>query len=161
MYVRWKKRRMTRSEWVHVADDWPRDPDDMGYHAKQPGRPQGCYALTATLVESKRVNGKPRQRHVAYLGTITVWDDLPWYGESWRTLPIGTGGVACESHTVSFWDDVRKRLDALNGRVGRKRIMASIAATVPRPNAKTRRRTERERKAWLEGLKVLLQMRRR
>lgn len=54
--------------------------------------------LAASLVESVRVDGKPRQRTVAYLGSIAESDTQP-------------GGrsvlVRC------FWRAVRERLDAL------------------------------------------------
>ena len=61
IYVRWKKRRQTRLGWVENA---------KGLLCKKPGLPKDSYALTATIVESKRINGVPRQRFVAYLGTI-------------------------------------------------------------------------------------------
>ena len=48
MYVRWKKRERSRRGW----------------HTEPP------QLLTAVLVESRRVDGKPRQRTVAYLGSI-------------------------------------------------------------------------------------------
>ena len=50
MYIRWERRR-------HA--------DYTKYGSPPPG-----HTLIARLVESRRVDGKPRQRHVAYLGGI-------------------------------------------------------------------------------------------
>lgn len=47
MYVRWKSRMTTKGRM-----------------------PTGVRSLSAVLVESHRVNGKPKQKIVAYLGTI-------------------------------------------------------------------------------------------
>jgi hypothetical protein len=86
--------------------------------------------LSAMLVESKRVNGKPRQRHIGYLGGITVTqiDDLP-------------------SRCV-FWNAVTAAFDRLGNQVtpiDRQRFEAAIGARVPRPSAKDYATVERER----------------
>ena len=57
MYVRWKKRAMTRTN-------------------RYRGRFSiGAHALSAVLVECRRFEGKPRQRFLAQLGTIEVGKD--------------------------------------------------------------------------------------
>ena len=58
MYVRWKKR----------VRFW---------HGKSAG-----HYLTAVLVESKRIDGKPRQRTISYLGSI---DEVLTTSHLWRT----------------------------------------------------------------------------
>ena len=74
MYVRWQRRderRRTTIRFVYMvptADEY------------------------AVLVESVRVNGEPRQRHVAYLGSTTTIR---------ATLSRCTGAMARTSTTVS------------------------------------------------------------
>jgi hypothetical protein len=67
--------------------------------------------LKAILVESARVNGKPRQRHIAFLGSVSIGG---------RDLP-------------RFRYEVTTRLDQLSNRVSpedRQRIAAAIAEKV-------------------------------
>ena len=68
----------------------------------------GRHALSAVLVECRRVGGKPRQRFIAQLGTIEVWDDVE-RGD----IAIGTGGRASWPCVVAFWRRVSRRLDTL------------------------------------------------
>jgi hypothetical protein len=73
-------------------------------------------AWSAILVESKRVDGVPRQQHVAYLGGITV-----------EYLKV-------DAQRCYFWDEINKHLDRLGNRIAgeRSKIEASIALKVPR-----------------------------
>ncbi len=90
MYVRWRSRPRTRL---------PRSP-----------------LLTAVVVACRRVNGKPRQRVVAYLAGI-------------REKFIGEH----ERQHEKFWNRVDARLDELAlDPATRANIEASIAARVPR-----------------------------
>lgn len=109
MYVKWKKRAMTRT-----------DRDRRRYCI-------GAHALTAVLVESRRVSGKPRQRYVAYLGTLEVWDD-----SRSGNIVIGTGGRAKWPAVVMFWQRVSRQLDALPVWCNRPAVEGMIAAKVPR-----------------------------
>jgi hypothetical protein len=71
--------------------------------------------LRAVLVESVRVDGKPRQRHIAFLGSIASGEPID--------------GVLGKR----FWRDVFSTLKRLGNRVGPEdyeRIIASIAAKV-------------------------------
>jgi hypothetical protein len=78
----------------------------------------GDITWTAILAETKRVNGQPRQRHLAYLGSISE-------GENKILI-----------QRCHFWDRVADRLDGLGGRVkDREQIEAAIAKKVPRPSA--------------------------
>ncbi len=64
--------------------------------------------LKAVLVEGERVEGKPRLRHIAFLGSTTV---------------------DAKDH-LGFWGQVNRRLDQLGNRVtprDRKRVVAAIA----------------------------------
>jgi hypothetical protein len=102
-------------------------------------------AWSAVLVESRRVNGKPRQRHIAYLGGI-------------NDAGIRHLGSRCE-----FWEQVIAAFHRLGNQVARedcKRFQAAIAAKVRRPTAEQQRafarkraRRERERKALEEALR--------
>jgi hypothetical protein len=89
---------------------------------ERPSKSEGLHftALSALLVESKRINGVPRQRHIGYLGGIT--DEQ-----------IGDLQSRCY-----FWDQVVAAFDKLDAKVkpeDRLRFEAAIAARVPRPSA--------------------------
>ena len=91
MYVRWLKRDLTRTTRIHGR---------FGI---------GGHALSAVLVESRRVAGKPRQRFVAHLGTIRVWDAMMGKGD----VPIAGGGRAHHVDARGFWDSVSRKLDVI------------------------------------------------
>ena len=99
------------------------------------------------LVESIRVNGKPRQRHVACLGTISEFD----------TVGVCRRGFA--------WDRLIERLDRLSNQIlpeGRQRIEAAFAERVPRITNEEYDECVRGRAAWREGIKAFaLALRRR
>ena len=117
--------------------------DASGQRHWETGLPKESYALTAALVESKRVNGTPRQRFVAHLGTLKVWDN--GVGD----VVMGSGGKSYQAVVVSFWRDVEKRLDALGDVIpDREQIMLKIAEVVPRPDEETRQRIDRMREEW-------------
>ena len=70
------------------------------------------HLVTCSLVESHRVDGKPRHRVVAYLG--------------------GVRDALHTNHRILFWHNVRYRLDQLDLDPDiRTRIEADIAARVP------------------------------
>jgi hypothetical protein len=108
MYVRWQQYRSSKPRWL--------EPDKR--HA----------SLKAILVESVRVDGKPRQKHIAFLGSI----ELEYVnGEIANAGPPGPWGG--ETRNAYFWRDVTSRLKRLGNRVGPEdyeRIVASIAAKV-------------------------------
>src|SRR6516165_10277451 len=73
---------------------------------------------TAILVEASRVDGKPKQEHIAYLGGITE--------SAIEILP----------QRCYFWDEVTERLNKLSDRITpeeRLRIESAIAERVPLP----------------------------
>jgi hypothetical protein len=99
MYIRWQSRKRTRAEF--------------GY-----GR-QGDVHWRAILVENKRVNGNPKQEHVAYVIGFTE------------------SALAIDTQRCHIWDRVRKCLDRLANRVtpeDRTKIEAAIAMKVPKPS---------------------------
>jgi hypothetical protein len=72
----------------------------------------------AILAESVRVDGRPRQRHVAFLGSFLDRSDFGPRSRVW------------------FWDNVNARLDRLGSRLSpqdRKKVEEAIARKVKRP----------------------------
>ena len=93
MYVRWKRKRLTRC-WRKTMGD----------------------SLSAVLVRSERVDGRPRQRYVRHLGAIPEQQ-------------IGTYGWA-----LDFWHSVDASLTALELLPDeRERLAGQVATRVPRP----------------------------
>jgi hypothetical protein len=98
MYVRWKKRESrARRGYVETVQN-----------------PDPPVILTAMAVESVRVDGKPRQRIVAYLGTI--WERN--IEHVWRRH--------------YFWEAADKALNAMP-QPHRSKIEAELLAKVKRP----------------------------
>jgi hypothetical protein len=115
MYVRWQSRKRRNRAF---------------------GRGRRDIHWRAILVKSERVNGKPMQRHIAYVGGIT------------------DSAIAIVHQRCWFWDAVKERLDGLGKRVSpedRKNIEAAIAEKVARPTKTEYRRCVRDREAWLKG----------
>jgi hypothetical protein len=98
--------------------------------------------LRAILVESVRVHGKPRQKHVAFLGGIASDASID-----------GTAGKV-------FWGSVTQKLERLGNRVSpeeRGRILASIAAKVGgRPTEAELEQFERECEQLVQSLQTSL-----
>src|SRR5262245_45086465 len=109
MYVRWQKRNL-------------RD---------------GGFSLNAVLVENRRVNGKPVQHHVAYLGSINRAKDD-------------------RAMRVYFWDHITKRLDELQI-VERRKIEAAIAKKVPRLTKREFATWQRERQTFEDNWRKFFQ----
>jgi hypothetical protein len=125
MFVRWQ---LYRSQALYP------------WHAKRNDR---SARLKAVLVESVRVDGKPRQKHIAFLGSIA----------SDASIDDPTGW--------RFWRDVTLKLDRLGNRVSadeRERIIASIAAKVGAapPSEAEFEQYERENHQALERLSASL-----
>ena len=116
MFIRWKKR-------------------NRKSHAFGGGRGTDTH-WAAILVESSRVDGKPTQQHIAYLGGITD-----------SAIKLTTTAA----QRGFFWQAAMQQLDQLADRVlkdDRARIEAALAEKVPRL-------TRKEYDTWLvqrEGL---------
>jgi hypothetical protein len=98
--------------------------------------------LRAVLVESVRVDGKPRQKHIAFLGSIANDNAI-----------AGTAGMR-------FWSGVTATLKRLGNRIGAEdyeRIVGSIAAKVGgRPTEAELEQFVRECEQFLAGVRSRL-----
>jgi len=95
----------------------------------------------AALTETTRIDGKPRQRHVAYLGSFTEH------------------GIKSMHQRCLFWDRVNERLQAVSNRLTeeqRNRIVAEIASRVPVPTRAEHAQCHGENPATLEQLRTVL-----
>ncbi len=113
MFVRWQSRKRTSHSSV-FGPYWGEDG-------------QRFYDTTwmALLVESRRVNGKPCQKHIAYLGS---------FPESALSIP---------HQRDYFWIHLREKLDRLGNRITadqRANIERKIAERVPPLTAAEKRR---------------------
>jgi hypothetical protein len=102
MYIRWKRQRrrdIKRYEWgagTRIEEQW---------------------LLSASLVEARRVDGAPRQRTIAYLGSI-------------REGQMTEAGPASR-----FWSSVERKLDELVlSDDQRATIESRLTDKVPRPS---------------------------
>ena len=112
MFVRWQ-RRTSIASW-----NWR--------------KPNAGARLSAVLVESVRINGRPKQRHVAFLAGIA---------EDRINDSMGQ---------LRFWETALSKLDSLSNRVSaddRARIESAIAERVPRPSKQALERFRQERRA--------------
>lgn len=143
MYVRWKRRRLKRlPEPVYSPEFDALSHNRHGRHGtlyvrnigwRQHVRSQGIdpdsvlmqparedYALDAVLVESRRVDGQPRQRHVGHLASIREHELIAGW-------PYALD---------RFWAAVERRLIALAVPEGdRDRVRDTLAKRVPRVTA--------------------------
>jgi hypothetical protein len=129
MFVRWQSRKKTR----HVFF----------------GRGKaGDIRWTAILVEAVRIDGKPRQKHVACLGSI-LESEIKW-----------------ASVRGEFWTKATERLESLDlPSAERRSIEASIAETVSRPTkqdiAAEKRASQRRKAEWAKkGANLMTPVRR-
>ena len=89
-------------------------------HASFGGRRRGDTHWRAILVQSARVNGKPTQRHIAYLAGFTE------------------SAIEIDAQRCHLWDHISERLDRLGNQItpdDREKIEAAIALKVQRPSA--------------------------
>jgi hypothetical protein len=93
----------------------------------------------AIVAESTRVDGKPRPRHIAYLGHI--WDH---YGVNGR---------------IRFWEKATAKLDSLNlTAADRRKLEKALVLRIPRPTRRELKAADRafqEAEAGLKGLGLL------
>ena len=102
MFVRWQKRKRKSRAFGRAFGRGRRDTDTH---------------WAAILAESVRVDGKPTQQHVAYLGGIT------------------DSAIEIAAQRAYFWASVAQQLDRLANRISkdnRARIEDTIEKKVPR-----------------------------
>jgi hypothetical protein len=104
MFIRWQSRKRTKPAFGRYRDADGNRLSDTHWQA--------------VLVESKRVDGKPRQQHVA---------SIVGFSESQTKIDM---------QRCYIWKTVDERLKRLSNRItqaDRERIEAAVAARVPRP----------------------------
>jgi hypothetical protein len=114
MFIRWQRRRSS------APASWRRE----------------AVHLSAILAQSVRVEGKPVQRHIAYLAGIG--DEIEQLGDII---------LRCR-----FWEQVTRKLDGLGKRVSpedRRRIETAIAKRVSCPTEDQYKQWHRQRVALL------------
>jgi hypothetical protein len=103
MFVRWKTQVRP-----YLTKAWDREARE--YRERAPAR-----RLSALLVESVRVNGKPRQKHIAYLGSITE------------------AALGCPLSRQQFWHTTFDALDRLQlDAADRRKVEEAAMARVPK-----------------------------
>jgi hypothetical protein len=107
---------------------------------KQKGKVNRCRAI---LVESVRVDGKSKQRYIAFIASyepdVLDRQHLPEWQQRLRL------GSQCR-----FWRDVGERLDRLGNGISpevRHKIETALAAKVPRPSQEEQERHARKLKS--------------
>ncbi len=114
MYIRWTHRRSTAVDWVTRLRAGARG---------RAGNNPGDVSHYAYLVQSTRIDGKPRQRLVAYIGSI-----VDSQGGTRRT----TRCLSNPADRYWFWRDAGAKLDAAGlADAARARCEAALASVVP------------------------------
>jgi hypothetical protein len=124
MFIRWQSRKRTTyySYWGRSAD------------------PYGDIHWNAVLVESVRLNGKPRQKHIANLGGFTEHQ------------------IKIAAQQIYVWKRAIKALDGLGKRMTpeeRRQIEAALADRIGRTKP-TKREIAAQHKAAAGRLKALV-----
>jgi hypothetical protein len=119
MFVRWKRKR--RKDTYHFEPD---PPGVKVYSRRRIADPQ--WLRSAVLVESVRVDGRPRQRTIKYLGSI-------------RECHLDLEGQYSIFHRGYFWRSADANLERLDlSDLERARIIAALEDVVPRPDPEER-----------------------
>ncbi len=118
--------------------------------------------LRAVLCENKRVDGQPRQRHIAYLGSIEkYW--LPSYFEDMspdeaaaRKAEAGDWDSKSMHNRHYFWENVVEKIDVVPSDQ-REKIETALATAVPRPSPEEVELVEKRNKERREHLSAQIQ----
>jgi len=133
MFVRWKrKQRKDRftGEYRFTGEHREMDPAIVKRFPEYQGKSfpvreriiREEWLLTASLVESVRINGQPRQRTIRYLGSI-------------RECHLDLEGQSSIFHRGYFWRSADTNLESLDLSVlEQARIVATLEDVVPRPD---------------------------
>jgi hypothetical protein len=120
MFLRWKRRTLQRPKYRGIS------------------RNGVSVLLSAVLTETVRIDGKPRQRVVKYLGSI----------QEWR--------IEQRAYYIlrDFWGPVLSRLDSLDlPKKQRREIEKQIAEVVPKPTKAMLRENMKSLSRILKGVK--------
>ena len=145
MFVRWQSRKRQRPDIGYyegdVRDEFGPVYNRRGSCLRTRKRADGSIGQdvrwTAVIVESVRVDGKPRSRHVAWLASITE------------------SRIDVVHQRRYFWDQVFDRLDHLGNRIpieDRRRTEAAIALKVPRLSRAEHDASIEDHKRWLASM---------
>ena len=127
MFVRWKRRKKAATK----PGRNPRRRSDAGD------------SLYCVLIESRRIEGKPRQKVVCYLGSV----DEGHLDKTWLR--------------VDFWDAIKPKLDGLDlTRKERQRIEDSIQQIVTRIPEEQETQFKKERRRYLLELETIIEINR-
>ena len=123
MFIRWqsRKREIYYSHWGRNAD------------------PYGDVHWNAVLVESLRINGKPRQKHIANLCGFTEYQ------------------IKHPAQQVRVWEHAIKTLDRLGNRITpeqRRQVEAALAKRIGRAKP-TKREIAAQHRAGATGRKAI------
>jgi hypothetical protein len=133
MFVRWKRKRrkdQRTGEYRFTGEHREMDPAIVKRFPEYQGKSFSIrkpitreeWLLTASLVESVRINGQPRQRTIRYLGSI-------------RECHLDLEGQSSIFHRGYFWRSVDTNLASLDlSDLERARIVAGLEDVVPRPD---------------------------
>jgi hypothetical protein len=122
MFVRWKRRERVSRKAHRWKTTGPR------YRGKE-AQGTGKFLLVAVLVRSERRNGRPRQKTLAYLGSIAEDHLADYWPRRW------------------FWESADRGLGALGlDDDDRQKVEAALQARVRRPTAEETAAAEAERK---------------
>jgi hypothetical protein len=134
MYIRWQSRKRRVPAYGFKGK-----PIREGYdyiHTMESTNEQDQH-WSAILVENVRVDGKPTQRHIAYLAGFT---------ESAMEIP---------AQQRFLWERIEEQLDRLHNRISpedRQRIEAALIKKIGKPPTKAQRdKLDREREQFFEG----------
>jgi len=137
MFVRWKrKQRKDRftGEYRFTGEHREMDPAIVKRFPEYQGKSfpvreriiREEWLLTASLVESVRINGQPRQRTIRYLGSI-------------RECHLDLEGQYSIFHRGYFWRSADANLERLDlSDLERAIIVAALEDVVPRPDPEER-----------------------
>lgn len=119
MYVIWRKRKREHyGGWDKVGD----------------------VRLTPTIVQSRRVNGRPKQEHIACLPSIIETQ-------------------INEKSAVWFWDGVEKKLAGLTNRISHEdveKIRTALGKVVPQPPPEYAKKHKEESAAYFKAMVAAL-----
>ena len=119
------------------------------------GRERGSVTLTAVLLESRRIDGRPRQRYVAGLGTLSVQVELHQIHDPEEYLRVD-GGFVHSGAVIGFWRHLADRLDGLDlAPQQRQSIESKIASRIPRATDVQRLANDEKLKEMVERMEKL------